>query len=155
MMQTSLRSESVKVTQLCLTLCNPMDCSLPGCSVHGILQVRILEWVAFPSARDLPNPAMEPRSSALLVDYSQSEPLLRMTAQNLDLGFPSGSVVIESACHARYGARAASLIPGSWRSPAKGDGNPLQCSFLGNPMDRGAWLATPHRVTKRPTQLND
>ena len=34
------------VTQSCLTLCNPMDCSLPGSSVHGILQARILEWVA-------------------------------------------------------------------------------------------------------------
>ena len=36
------------VTQSCLTLRNPMDCSLPGSSVHGILQARILEWVAFP-----------------------------------------------------------------------------------------------------------
>ena len=34
------------VTQLCLTLCNPTDCSLPDSSVHGILQARILEWVA-------------------------------------------------------------------------------------------------------------
>ena len=34
------------VTQLCLTLCNPMDCSPPGSSVHGIFQARILEWVA-------------------------------------------------------------------------------------------------------------
>ena len=34
------------VTQSCLTLCNPMDCSPPGSSVHGILQARILEWVA-------------------------------------------------------------------------------------------------------------
>ena len=33
------------------TLCKPMDCSLPGSSVHGILQVRILEWVAMPSSR--------------------------------------------------------------------------------------------------------
>ena len=38
----------VKVTQLCPTLCDPMDCSLPGSSVCGILQARILEWVAFP-----------------------------------------------------------------------------------------------------------
>ena len=38
-------SEDV-VTQSCLTLWDPMDCSLPGSSVHGILQVRILEWVA-------------------------------------------------------------------------------------------------------------
>ena len=36
------------VAQLCLTLCDPMDCSLPGSSVHGILQGRILEWVAIP-----------------------------------------------------------------------------------------------------------
>ena len=36
----------VLVTQMCLTLCNPMDCSPPGSSVHGILQARILEWVA-------------------------------------------------------------------------------------------------------------
>ena len=36
---------SVLVTQLCLTLCNPMDCSSPGSSVHRILQARILEWV--------------------------------------------------------------------------------------------------------------
>ena len=34
------------VTKSCLTLCDPMDCSLPGCSVHGILQARIQEWVA-------------------------------------------------------------------------------------------------------------
>ena len=37
--------------QSCLTLCNPVDCSLPGSSVHGILQARILEWVAMPSSR--------------------------------------------------------------------------------------------------------
>ena len=36
---------NVKVVQLCLTLCNPMDCSQPGSFVHGVLQVRILEWV--------------------------------------------------------------------------------------------------------------
>ena len=35
----------------CLTLCNPVDCSPPGSSVHGILQARILEWVAMPSSR--------------------------------------------------------------------------------------------------------
>ena len=39
------------VTQSCLTLCNPMDCSQPGSSVHGILQGRILEWEAIPFSR--------------------------------------------------------------------------------------------------------
>ena len=41
----------VLVAKSCLTLCDPMDCSLPGSSVHGILQKRILEWVAVPFSR--------------------------------------------------------------------------------------------------------
>ena len=49
----------VKATQLYLTLCDPMDCSPPGSSIHGILQVRVLEWVAFCSPEDLPKPGME------------------------------------------------------------------------------------------------
>ena len=52
------------VAQSCLTLCNPMDCSLPGCSVHGILQARILEWLAIPFL-DLPDPGIEPGFPAL------------------------------------------------------------------------------------------
>ena len=47
------------VAQSCLTLCDPMDCSLPGSSVHGILQARILEWVP---PGDLLNPGTEPPS---------------------------------------------------------------------------------------------
>ena len=43
------------------------------------------------------------------------------------------------------------LIPGSGRSPGEGNGNPLQYSCLGNPMDRGAWWATVHGVTKSQT----
>ena len=42
--------------QSCLTLCDPMNCSLPGFSVHGILQAEILEWVAMPSSRDSSQP---------------------------------------------------------------------------------------------------
>ena len=42
----------VFVAQSCLTLCGPMDCSLPASSVHGILQARILEWVAIPFSRE-------------------------------------------------------------------------------------------------------
>ena len=47
---TICESES-EVTQSCLTLCNPMDCSLPGSSVHGIFQARVLEWVAISFSR--------------------------------------------------------------------------------------------------------
>ena len=52
-------SDAVHVcAQSCPTLCNPMDCSLSGSSVHGILQARILEWVALPFSRNLPNPGL-------------------------------------------------------------------------------------------------
>ena len=49
--------------------------------------------------------------------------------------------------------RDAGLTPGSRRSPGGGQGNPLQYSCLENPMDRGAWWATVHRVAKNWTQL--
>ena len=62
------------VAQLCLTLCSPMDCSPPGSSVHGILQARILEWVAIPFPGDLPNLGIEPVSPALQMDSLLSEP---------------------------------------------------------------------------------
>ena len=45
-----------KSLQSCPTLCSPMDCSLPGSSVHGILQTRILEWAAMPSSRGSSQP---------------------------------------------------------------------------------------------------
>ena len=62
------------VAQSCLTLCDPMDCNLPGSFVHGISQARILEWVAFPSPGDLPNLGIEPRSPSLQANSLPSEP---------------------------------------------------------------------------------
>ena len=63
-----------KLIQLCPTLCDPMDCSLPGSSLHGILQVRILEWVAIPFSRDLPDVGIEPGPPALQADALLTEP---------------------------------------------------------------------------------
>ena len=57
--------ESALVAQSCPTLCYSVDCSLPGSSARGILQARILEWVAMPFSRDLPNPGIKPTSPAL------------------------------------------------------------------------------------------
>ena len=62
------------VIQSCPTLCDPMDCSLPDSSVHGILQVRILEWVVISSLGDLPDPGIEPWSPALQANSLLSEP---------------------------------------------------------------------------------
>ena len=53
------------VAQSCLTFCDPMDCSPPGSSVLGILQARILEWIAILFSRDLLDPGIEPWSPAL------------------------------------------------------------------------------------------
>ena len=48
--------------------CHPMDCSLPGFSVHGIFQARILKWIAISPPGDLPDPGIKPASLALQVD---------------------------------------------------------------------------------------
>ena len=64
-------SES-EVAQSCL--CDPMDCSLSGASIHGIFQARVLEWSPFPSPGDLPDPGIEPRSPASQADALPSEP---------------------------------------------------------------------------------
>ena len=80
----------VKVAQLCHTLCNPMDYT-----VHGILQARILQWVAFPSPGDLPNPGFKPRSPTLQVDSLPAEPqndLLDFLQKNMEMGDVNGSV---------------------------------------------------------------
>ena len=50
-------------TQSCLTLCNPMHCTLPGSSVHGILKARILEWDAISSSRESSQPRDQTRVS--------------------------------------------------------------------------------------------
>ena len=78
--------------------------------------------------------------------------LTRLSSRSsLYRGFPGGSDGKESACN----AGDLGSIPGSGRPPEEGHGNPLQYSYLQNPMDRGAWLATVHGVTKRQTQLSD
>ena len=63
------------------------------------------------------------------------------------MGFPGGSVVKNLPAN----AGDEGSIPGLRRSPGEGNGNPLQYSCLGNPMDRGTWQATVHRITKSRT----
>ena len=63
-----------KSFQSCATLYDSMDCSIPGSSVLGILQARILEWAAIPSPGDLSDPRMEPLSPALADGFFTPEP---------------------------------------------------------------------------------
>ena len=63
--ELSLLCVCAKLLHLCPTLCDPMDCSPPGSSVHGILQAGILEWIAMPLPGDLPDPGIKFMSLAL------------------------------------------------------------------------------------------
>ena len=79
------------VAQSCPALFDPMDCSPPASSVHGILQERILEWVVIPSPGDLPNPGIEPASSVspvLQADSLPTEPSGKPITDGLEDSFP-------------------------------------------------------------------
>ena len=66
-----------------------------------------------------------------------------------------GAVVVKNLPANARDVRDLDFIPGSRRSPGGGHGNPFQYSCLGNPKDRGAWLATVHGFTKKQTLLSD
>ena len=117
----------------------------------------------FPSPGDLPDPGIKPGSPTLQADSLLSEPPGKPYIYIYPLflrffsyighyrGNESGSDIKESASN----AKDPGLIPGSGRSPAEGNSNPLQYSCLENPMDRGAWWAMVHGVAKSWTQLNN
>ena len=122
---------------------------------RGILQARVLEWVACPPPGDLPNPGIQlglPHCRWILDQLSHQE--------NQRRGFKSVwdssqvEIVIKNPPANARDTRDVGSVPRSGRSPVAGHGNPLQYSCLENPMDRGAWWATVHRVTKRQTWLS-
>ena len=143
------------VAQSCPTLCDPMDCSLQGSSVHGIFQARILEQVVICFEdrslhqiylREIWNleSSRERRDKLLLEDRVK-------VLICIILDFPGGSDGKESACN----VVDRGSIPGSGRSLGAGSGNPLQYSCLDNSMDRGTWWASVHGVTKSWAWLSD
>ena len=69
-----MKESESEIAQSCPTLCNPMDCSLSGSSVHGIFQQECWSGLPFPSPGDLPDPGIEPGSPALQADALPSEP---------------------------------------------------------------------------------
>ena len=64
----------VSVAQLCLTLCDPMDCNSPGSSAHGILQARILKWVAILFSRGSSRPTDGTWVSCIAGSFFTTEP---------------------------------------------------------------------------------
>ena len=81
-----VKKERKIVIQSCPTLCDPMGCSPPGSSVHGILQARIWSGLPFPFPGDLPEPGIEPGSHRLQADSLPVEPQGKHPFINLGLG---------------------------------------------------------------------
>ena len=99
-----------------------------------------------PSLGDLPNPGIEPVSPALASGFFTTEPLGKPEILLATATFPGGGK--EPACNAGAAGDEGSIRGLGRSSGGGGHGNPLQCSCLENPMDRGAWWATVHRVAK-------
>ena len=130
-----VKSQS-EVAQLCPTLSDPMDCSPPGSSVHGIFQARVLEWdaIAFSVCNNSFNSHNSPKNSIAVIPFYRSETVCEEIKPSAQAHY-GGSDGKESA----YNVRDLSSIPGSGSSPGEGNGNPFQYSCLENSMDRGAW----------------
>ena len=152
-----VKSES-EAAQSCPTLSDPMDCSLPGSSVHGIFQARVLEWGAilcnlnFPgdvSAGDVRDEGLIP-GSGRFPEEGNGKPL-----QYSCLGNPMDGGTWWAAVHGVAKSRTRlSVFTFTFHSCIRqGNGNPLQCSCLENPRDRGAWWAAIYGVTQSRTRL--
>ena len=118
--------------QSCLTLCDPWT------SVHGILQARILEWVAMPSSRA----SSRPRSPAVLAD-------------SLPFGLPGKLCVYIELIHLAVQQKLTQHSRPTILQYAEGNGNPLHSSCRGNSTDRGAWWPAVRGVAESQTRLSD
>ena len=112
-----------EVAQSCPTLSDPMDCSLPGSSIHGIFQARVLEWgaIAFSDKKDKIMPVAGTGACLDIITLSE------VSQKEKD----KFCILTHT-----YG---------------EGNGTPLQYSCLENPMDGGAWWAAVHGVAKSQT----
>ena len=138
-----VKSES-EITQSCLTLSDPMDCSLPGSSIHGICQARVLEWVAIAFS-----------------DFTQHDNLWVHPCHckcHCFILFNSW-VILVCVCvcvHIWASLVACSAGDLGWENLLEED-MATHSSILAwrMPMDRGAWQATVHGVVKSQTQLSN
>ena len=78
-----------------------------------------------------------------------------LTLHQLKLGASQVALVLKNLPASAGDVRDTGLISGSGRSPGRSHGNPCQYSCLGNPMDRGAWWVTVHRITKSWTRIQE
>ena len=134
-------SQFSSVAHSCLTLCDPMNCSMPGLPVHYKLleftQTHV-HWVSDAIQPSHPLSSLSPpaRERQILYDCMRPRVLHGTSSWNLiSWGFPDGLDHKESACN----AGDLGSIPGLGRFPREGHGYPVQYSCLENSVDRGAW----------------
>ena len=153
-------------TKSCLTLCDPMDCNSPGSSVHGILQVRILEWVVIPFSRGSSRPRDQTHVCLRLLHCRWLLYLLSSLGIPFIKHTPPYSSTLAWKIHGWRSLVGCSLW-GCKESDTtewlhfhlllscigEGNGNPLQCSCLGNPRNGETWWAAVYGVTQSRTQL--
>ena len=131
-----------------------MDCSPPGSSIHGILQSRILEWVAISSSRGSSQP--RDRTHIFYISCIGSR---RRQWHPTPVLLPGKSHEWRSLAGCSPWGREESDMTErlhfrfSLSCTGEGKGNPLQCSFLENPRDGGAWWAAVYGVTQSQTRL--
>ena len=75
------------LAQSCLTLCNPIDCSPPGCTVHGILQAGLLEWAAVSSSGIFPTQGSNPCVLCLLICWQIPYPLTHPGSPQININY--------------------------------------------------------------------
>ena len=130
----------VLVAQLCPTVCDTMDCSPLGSSVHGILQARILEGVAIPFSTGSSRPRDWTHVSCTAGRFFTVW-AIRVSIDVISKTKRASQValVIKNPPANSGDTGHASWIPGSEGSPGEGNGDPLQDSCPENPVDWGAW----------------
>ena len=147
----NLGSRYVLLTWLCMhaqscpTLCNPMECSPPGSSVHGILQARILEWVAISSSGVFPTQGLNLWLLPCLSHLERPKQIIVTAIVIIKWQWFNNFFLLFLQCH-----------QGKWKllgAIREGNGNPLQCSCLENPRDRGAWWAAVYGVAQSQIRL--
>ena len=140
------------------TLCNPMDCSPPGSFVHGIFQARILELVAILYSKG----KFACYSRYLLSSFVLQSPIRKRRRRQ----WHPTPVLLPGKPHGRrslvgcspWGCEESDTTERlhfhfSLSCIGEGNGNPLQCSCLENPRDRGVWWAAIYGVSQSRTRL--
>ena len=154
----NVKSES-EVAQSCLTLHDPMDCSLPGSSTHGIFQAGVLEWGAIAFSVRIKTTffpvSLVRNNNIILVGKADQfwQPWWErwiLHLPRLGAGGPSLEGMLTAISLGGCEHEILSYTTSN-KCSREGDGTPLQYSCLENPMDGGAWWATVHGVAKSRT----